>query len=271
MSMQVERLTDKTTIRAALESDRARYAYMLGDLADPYWSNAVFYGAFAGNELRAVVLKYTPIVPHPVITAGDAEGVAEVIRVLAEDEQLSALVYHAQPEHMAAIQRCFETPDPMAMWRMAITPVRLQTGRLDDETRRLTGAHCGAAQSLYESASSADFVGGYPPRFTPELLESGLFYGITRGDQIVSMAGTHIVSPAERIGAIGYVFTHPDARGKGYAKRCTNAVTHHLFERGVTLVALNVKQDNTAAVRAYERIGYVRNSPLWEGVGRRSG
>ncbi|MHB8629529.1 MAG: GNAT family N-acetyltransferase [Aggregatilineales bacterium] len=267
--MQVKRLTDKAAIRAFLDTDRVRYAYMLGDLADPYWPNAAFYGAFAGDELRAIVLKYTPISPPPVISAGDAAGVAEVIRILAEDERLPTIVYHAQPEHMAAIQRYFETPEPMAMWRMAITPVRLQTGRLDDGTRRLTAADSGAAQSLYASGSPTDFIGGRPPTFTPELFDSGLFYGIIEGDQIVSMAGTHIISPAERIGAVGYVFTHPDARGKGYARRCTNAVTHHLFERGLTLVALNVKQDNTAAIRAYERIGYVRHLPLWEGVGRR--
>src|SRR5579864_3990342 len=108
VSMRVERLTDKATIRTFLTQDRARYAYMLGDLAEPYWPHAAFYGAFAGEglpSLRAVVLKYLPIFPHPVITAGEPEAVAEVVRVLAEDEQLSTILYHAQPEHMPIVDR----------------------------------------------------------------------------------------------------------------------------------------------------------------------
>jgi ribosomal protein S18 acetylase RimI-like enzyme len=265
--MRVERLTDKAVIRTFLGQDQARYAYMLGDLAVPYWPNAVFYGAFAGEQLRAIVLKYTPILPHPVITAGDPAGVVEVIRVLAEDEKLREMIYHAQSEHMAAIQRYFETPDATPMWRMAITRDRLSPDGETDGLRRLSGTDAEAAQTLFTFGLPSDFMTRQSPTISAGLLDSGVCYGVMEGGQLRAMAGTHIISLPEQIGAVGYVFTHPDSRGKGYAKRCTAAVTRDLFARGLTLVVLNVKQDNTPAIRAYERIGYVCHAPLWEGVG----
>jgi ribosomal protein S18 acetylase RimI-like enzyme len=272
MPMRVERLTNKAVIRAFLVTQRARYAYMLGDLADPYWPNAVFYGSFCENTLCALVLKYTPISPHPVISAGDAAGVSNIMRILAEDECLPVLVYHAQSEHMAAIQRYFATPDATLMWRMAITPAQLTTTRPlpMNGPRRLSGKHAGAVQTLLTSGSPSDFMTGQPPLISPGLLDSGVFYGVLEGDRLWAVAGTHIISSGEQIGAVGYVFTDPQSRGKGFAQGCTAAVTRDLFERGLTLVALNVKQDNAPAVRAYERIGYIRVAPLWEGTGRRT-
>lgn len=280
--MRVERLTDKATIRTFLDQDtpsgraqenRARYAYMIGDLAEPYWPNAAFYGAFAGedlNVLRAVVLKYMPIFPPPVITAGEPAGIAEIMRVLAEDERLPTILYHAQSEHLPTLQRYFETSDATAMWRMVITPDRLSPVGETSGLRRLSGMDAEAAQVLFAAGLPSDFVMGQAPAISPGLLDSGAFYGVIEGDRMLAMAGTHIISPTERIGAVGYVFTHPASRGQGYAKGCTAAVTRDLLTRGLTLIALNVKVGNHPAVRAYERIGYMRYAPLWEGVGRRS-
>lgn len=268
----VSRLHDPALIRTFLngpeDMDRARYAYMIGDLSAPYWEQAAFYGAFApAADLRAVLLYYQPITPPPVISAGDAAAIAAIWPQVLADFDPRRLVYHAQTEHLPVIARFFAMPAPMAMWRMAITRPALAMPTADSagQTRRLTAQDVADVQALFDSGAAADFMDGRP-HVTPALLEGAPFFGHFHADQLLAIAGTHIVSPAEKLGSVGYVFTHPAARGHGYAQLVTAAVTRELFAAGLNLVTLNVKQENAPAVRAYERIGYRRDSALWEGI-----
>ncbi len=257
--MRVEPLTDIDQIRAFLSADRGRHAYMLGDLCDPYWANAEFFGAFLNDELRAIVLKYAAFDPPPVITAGDSDGVCAILDQFARIERLSALVYHAQPEHLALVQHWYATPNPLAMWRMTVTPDQFQKPVPSVSARRLTPADAASAGAMY---NGGDNPGEVPFDFHLPDFEDGIFYGVEENGQIMAVAGTHIISKVEKIGAVGYVFTHRAARGKGYATLCTGAVTEALFGLGIDLVALNVRQDNPPAIRAYENsaINAIRRS-----------
>lgn len=264
--MRVERLTDPNVIRAFLNPDRGQNAYMLGDLAEPYWSDAHFYGAFTEAELHAIVLKYLRFDPPPTITAGETEGVRAVLEHLAHVEQLPSVMYHALPQHLPIVGGSYDTSASIAMWRMIVTPECFQLPAGLDQARRLTPADATSAGVMYAADGPRDAVQG---EFYASLFEESIFYGVEEQGQIVAAAGTHIVSTPERIGAIGFVFTHPNMRGRGYATLCTGAVTQVLFKLGINLVALNVRQENPPAIRAYERLGYVRHAPLYEGVGQR--
>jgi len=272
-TFHVERLTDPIPIRDFLNADRGRYAYIVGDLVEPYWSRAEFYGAFtdyAGGDLCAVLLIYRAFEPPPTISAGDTEGIAAIFAYLTQPdstETFSTIFYHATPEHFPIVQRYFDTPDPMSMWRMTVTPERFRRDLPLDHAVRLTGVDAADAQAVFHSGLPGDLTPGNfdPASIQPDLLDSGIFYGVKVDGRLVAIAGTHIIS-AEGIGVVGYVFTSADARGKGYATVCTAAVTRDLLDRGLDLVALNVKQDNPAAVRAYEKIGYVRHSAMYEGT-----
>ncbi len=275
----IKQLDDKALIRGYLGRDVCRFAYMLGDLDEPYWSNAEFFGAFSpdptgspASTLQAIVLRYRPIDPPPVISAGEPEAVGAILKTLHDTYRLHQLVYHAQPDHMAALQTHFQTQDATAMWRMIVSPDRFRdapnwSSESGESIRRLTAADSESAKQLF-SAFPLDewtFADAAPIAPSAGQLESGAFYGAFEHGELAALAGTHIISSQEKIGAVGYVFTRPTSRGKGYAAGCTAAVTRHLLNRGLTLVALNVKQGNTPAIRAYERIGYVRHSPLYEG------
>jgi predicted GNAT family acetyltransferase len=101
------------------------------------------------------------------------------------------------------------------------------------------------------------------------LLDSTPFYGIEQGGKFVALAGTHITSPETGIGVVGWVITQPEHRGRGYATACTSAVTSEFYRMGLSLAALNVRQDNPPAIRAYEKIGFAINNALWEGEAKR--
>jgi predicted GNAT family acetyltransferase len=102
--------------------------------------------------------------------------------------------------------------------------------------------------------------------FRRRSLELGVFYGVFGGEQLVSVAGTHIVSDNERVAALGNVVTHPEYRGRGLATMASNAVCEELLDRGIEMIGLSVSRSNEAAIRVYEKIGFKRHVPFYEGT-----
>jgi predicted GNAT family acetyltransferase len=87
-------------------------------------------------------------------------------------------------------------------------------------------------------------------RRTPEL---GTYLGIREGDQLVAMAG-------ERLRPLGYteisaVCTHPEYRGRGYASSLVSALIQKITKRDETPF-LHVRNENVAAIRVYEKLGF---------------
>jgi GNAT superfamily N-acetyltransferase len=105
--------------------------------------------------------------------------------------------------------------------------------------------------------------------FSPPQIERGVFYGVFEKDQIVAVAGTHLVSATYGVAAIGNIFVHPNCRGRGYGTATTSAVADELLQRGIQDVVLNVGQDNTLAIHVYEKLGFERYCPFFEGPATR--
>jgi ribosomal protein S18 acetylase RimI-like enzyme len=102
--------------------------------------------------------------------------------------------------------------------------------------------------------------------FQPEEVDRGVFYGIKQAGQIVAVAGTHVVSDKGHIAALGNVMTRPDQRGHGYATTTTSAVCAELIDRGITTIGLSVARDNLSAIRVYEKLGFKKVVPFFEGI-----
>jgi predicted GNAT family acetyltransferase len=102
--------------------------------------------------------------------------------------------------------------------------------------------------------------------FSAMQLALGVFYGVRDGGRIVAVAGTHLVSPAFGLGAVGNVFTEETYRGRGYGTTTTSAVVTELFQRGIRDVFLNVAQANSTAIGIYERLGFNKYCEFLETV-----
>jgi ribosomal protein S18 acetylase RimI-like enzyme len=111
----------------------------------------------------------------------------------------------------------------------------------------------------------------YPGHFfQPSQLEMGVYYGARSSGSLVAVSGTHVVSKTQRIAALGNIVTHPDFRGRGFAKAATSSVCQELFS-AVDLVCLNVADDNAPGIAAYEALGFRTHSHYLEGLGRVKG
>ena len=92
-----------------------------------------------------------------------------------------------------------------------------------------------------------------PGPYRPNVIELGNYVGIKEDDKLVAMVG-------ERVKLDGYtevslVCTHPDYRGKGYAKTLSGVVIEDIIDRG-DMPFLNVMTHNTAAFNLYNKLGF---------------
>jgi ribosomal protein S18 acetylase RimI-like enzyme len=130
--------------------------------------------------------------------------------------------------------------------------------------QRLTGRRAREINALYHTD-------GVPSFYTPQQVDDAIYFGIERDGYLVAIAGTHVISSWASIAVVGNVYTHADYRGRHFAQATTSAVTEKLLA-SCNEVVLSVDPTNTAAVRAYERLGFREVARLIEGAAiRRDG
>jgi GNAT superfamily N-acetyltransferase len=115
------------------------------------------------------------------------------------------------------------------------------------ELRRLTAAD---APAMVELAHLTE-----PGPFQLRTLELGTFFGILQSGRLLAMAGKRLHMP----GAIEVsgVCTHPDARGRGYARLLMSRVMEEIVQAG-RVPFLHTLSTNESAIRVYESLGFVR-------------
>ena len=98
-----------------------------------------------------------------------------------------------------------------------------------------------------------------PGPFRQRTIELGGFFGIIEGGRLVAMAGERLHLP-EYV-EVSAVCTHPDARGRGYARLLIGTVMEEIRQRGKTPI-LHSFADNFPAIRVYESLGFTERRTL---------
>ena len=99
-----------------------------------------------------------------------------------------------------------------------------------------------------------------PGPFEMRTHELGEFFGVVEGGRLLAMAGERMRMPG--FAEVSAVCTHPDARGRGYARRLMLEVMAVMVRSGETPI-LHVLSSNAAAIRVYEGLGFRRRRGLW--------
>jgi ribosomal protein S18 acetylase RimI-like enzyme len=154
------------------------------------------------------------------------------------------------------VESFYDWPEAVPMWRMVLPAGQFQP--VEGDCVALGVDDAAELEALYA-------LGG-GPAFSPRQLEAGAFWGLRVAGSLLAAAGTHLVSVTYGVGAIGNVFTHPGHRGQGYGTATTSAVVEDLMAQGIEAIVLNVGQENRAGVRVYEKLGFERYCPFWEGA-----
>jgi predicted GNAT family acetyltransferase len=209
-------------------------------------------GAEAEGRLHALVLLYRGLTPPALVLMGDKDG----LRAILDGDLFPEQVYlTCRPECVEMTHAFYAWEQETAMWRMVLPLACFR--HVAGDCIPLTPAHADRLTRL--------FTLGGGLAFSPEQIARGVFYGISVEDRLVAVAGTHLVSPTYSVAAMGNIFVHPDYRGRGYGTVVTSAVANELLQRGIRDVVLNVAQDNAPAIHVYEKLGFERYCPFYEG------
>ena len=96
----------------------------------------------------------------------------------------------------------------------------------------------------------------HPGPFGPRTIELGEYFGCFDGERLIAMAGERVQAGTLR--EVSGVCTHPDAQGRGLARRLMLKLVRRQMQRGET-PCLNVLGNNTGARRLYARMGFRDN------------
>ena len=243
-------LHDKSTIETFLRGNVFLNIYGLGDLDDFFWPYTSWYALTDSAGVQAIALMYTGG-SLPCLHA-----LAEDDRVIYTEELLRCLI--------PILPRCFHAHLSLGLesilaehytfrphgrhYKMALTDKSLLSNFDTSGVEGLSMSHLSEIISLFKKAYPGNF-------FEPRMLETKQYYGIRLSGELVSAAGVHVYSRKYRVAALGNVTTHPNYRGKGYGTIVTAKVCQSLLTE-TDHIGLNVKADNTSAIKCYERLGF---------------
>jgi ribosomal protein S18 acetylase RimI-like enzyme len=238
-------------IRHILESERIWCAYALADL-DPVEAERC---TWLTNK-EGVVLIYKGFDPAVLFAHGEPDTLHHLFDQVPSDNYQYTLKEPSRMMLDQGLQSIFEA----RMWRMNLDLSKFPSVSTAG-VERLGPEDLLAIQNLYERHPDQ------PDAFHERQLAMGPFFGIRENEEIVSIAGVHIMSPWASVAAIGNVFTRPDRRGQGLATRTSAAVVQAVLEEGIDTIVLNVAMDNEPALRCYENLGFSQYCSYYEGSG----
>ncbi len=185
--------------------------------------------------------------PLSGMPAQSAEGY-EALRPLAGPRGVVALFFHEPPRLPAGWTLLRGgTIFQMIANQPSILSAPLANGA---ELRPLTTADAPAMVALAELTE--------PGPFRLRTIELGNFFGIFWSDRLVAMAGKRMHLPG--CVEVSAVCTHPDGRGRGYARLLMSRVMDEIVQSG-RVPFLHTFADNHGAIHLYESLGYtVRQS-----------
>ncbi len=252
----VRTLRGRDAIRERLRPQREHSAYALAQLEPGLFERTRWFEA-EGPGGRGLVTHSRGGLGEATFVTGDPEAAAAILSI----EPGPARSYlTCKPKHLDAVRNVYHLSNSQPMLRMAVTAATFQPHEVAPAVR-LLGIDIRRINQLYGSD-------GNPTYYEAEHIDGGVYRGVVVSGRLVAIAGTHAVSPQERVAVVGNVFTHPRQRGQGYATAATSAATETLLETCETVV-LTVDPNNGPAVAAYRRLGYHDSGEMVEATAMR--
>ncbi|MUL37211.1 GNAT family N-acetyltransferase [Gloeocapsopsis dulcis] len=247
--MRIVCLHDKNEIEVLLRQNTFLHLYSIGDLDDFFWQHTTWYG-LQENTLKQVVLLYTGS-SLPVLLGLTAEPILMAHLLRSIIHLLPRQFYaHLSGDLAQVFAGDYQIQSHGLHHKMALTNSQLLADFDTSEVVQLTVENADEIEDLYRLS--------YPENwFDSRMLETGYYYGIRRGNNLVSIAGVHVYSPQYKVTALGNITTHPQFRGQGLSKSVTARLCQELLKT-VSYVGLNVKADNAIAIACYEKLGFKR-------------
>ncbi len=250
--MEIKETSDREKVKQFLLEDPYQHLYELGNLQEKLFSRSAWFTASENGDIKAVAMIH------------EAKNVKDNILFLLGNKDMAAALMkgikgglpgsfyaHVTKETAELLAPEYDISPPVIYDKMKITGDMLLERSIiyPEYTYRVNKNDYGAINEFLRAINPSAF-------FMPAMLETGKYFIIRKNSDIIAMAGVHFYSAETGTAAIGNVATAPQHRGKGYAGSVTASLVMDLW-KDVKHIGLNVRADNTPAIKAYEKMGFV--------------
>ncbi len=255
--MDVKKITDMQTIKEFLFKDPYLHLYEIGNLQEKLFHHITWHAAVDAGVIKAVSMLYiSEKHSQPIfflLENTDMKAAAAIIEAVKE-ELPDNFYAHISKSLSAGLKDKYETSQPHMYDKMKLTGDILLDKNIiyPEHTFRINANDFETVNELLRGVNPSAF-------FVPAMLKTGKYFCVRKNAELMSMAGVHFYSTDLGIAAIGNVMTLPQHRGKGYAASVTASLCRDLWKE-VKYIGLNVRSDNTTAIKVYTRMGFQYHS-----------
>ncbi len=241
-------LHDKKEIEHFLNKDIYLHNYSLGDLDDFFWPYTTWYAQKLDGEIKAIALLYVGEELPTLLALSDELDIMADLLISIRHLLPIRFYAHLSPGLEEALQKKYSLESRGLHHKMALLDNTHIPQVIASHVVRLNTNDLDTIQVLYNES--------YPRNwFNARMLETGQYFGIKEGNRLISIAGIHVYSPLYKVAALGNITTLPNHRNNGLGKQTTIRLCQALLQEDIR-IGLNVKADNTAAIKCYEQIGF---------------
>jgi len=248
---------NKQSIIDSLRIDVIKHVFAFYDIQyEP--KHTTMHAAYENKNLKGYILIYTALEFPSVVLECKTDTAKKLLEYTPENH----FIMHTPPDLLPIIKSKFPSAKHYVEDWMLVK--KGEANLLKSEiVRRLRTEDDASRLGVLLSTSENRLIGRVEKYI--DWISRMPIYGVFVNAELLAYAGSFLQLP--QVWMIGGVYTNPTYRNKGYATLATSAVTEEALKNAET-AALFVRSDNYPAVRAYEKIGYMKiGEKLWVDVG----
>jgi len=248
--MEFVTINNKDEIETFLRKNPSLFLYHIGDLDEFYFPLTKWYGLKTNNDLKAVILLYKAFQPIVIQALSSQKELSYLNKLLESSLDIfpDKFYAHLTPGVEEILESKYKLASKGEHYKMILKDKQSLQKIDTTSVYKLFARDIEELNTLYNSAYPENF-------FDPRMLETGMYYGIKKNNQLISIAGIHVYSKEFKVASLGNITTHPDYRNNGYGTSVTAKLCVELM-KNVDIVGLNVGTDNLSAIKSYKKIGF---------------
>lgn len=260
--MQIISLHNREKIFQSLQNDVYLHLYSIGDLDDFFWPYTQWYALQEKDQLLEIALLYFGQPPPTLLALSSSPDRMQILLEKMTGLLPPSFYAHLSPGLEVAFSPAFTAQHHGQHVKMAL---RRTSGWPEDNRAQVKKIPESALEAVLEFYQIS-----YPGNwFDPRMLQTGQYFGIHHGEDLISVAGVHVYSPRFKVAAVGNIATHPEHRNQGLASLVTAELCRSLLKT-VKHIGLNVKANNQSALHCYHKLGFESIVPYHEWTFQRS-
>lgn len=241
-------LHDRKAIKSFLKPNSLLHVYSLACLDEPFWGFTTWYALQDEEEIQALALLYSGLRKPILIAIGleEQEFMRELLRSLSH---LLPRRFEAQISGDLAkvLEDQYKLTARQNNYRLALTNRNQVVDMESSDAEPLGRADLDELRSFYAASFSEH-------QLERDMLDTGQYFAIREGGQMIAAAGVHVYSDKYKVAAIGNVASLPEV-GTAHRSTVVAALCQNLL-KSVNKIVLDVPTTDEASLASYHKLGF---------------